>query len=436
MKNRTIFADAYQRRNEKMKIMIVNGDAFVSQEIKTIVLNLGYEVVGVIDSGERAIEMAPKLSPDVILMEKVLPGEIEGTKIAETIMGLVDCAFVFVTGKNGDGVVQKTTNVESHNLLLKPFAPSGIKTSIEIAFHKKQFEHRVGEACSDLIAKLKVRTSELEKANQQLRAIINAPTDSMALLGIEGTIVAGNSILAKRFGMEIDELVGKNAYEILPRELSKARKIKLDRVVKTGKPSQFTDKRGNTIFDNHVYPVFDNAGRVIQLAVYGKDITREVEFVGALENANNHLELKTELLEKSNMALKLMLEKSAENRKEIEEDVLFTLSKMVIPYISKIKKAQISQNVRAYIGILENNIKQVTSPFSKNLSFEYVSLTPKEIQVANLIKDGKSTKEIAEALSISKGTADFYRNNIREKIGLRGKKIRLREHLLSFRKST
>ncbi len=418
-----------------LKIMIVDDDYIISESLNAILPDLGYEVVGVVASGEEAVEMVPELKPDLILMDIVMRGGMDGTEAARKIMRLVDCAVVFITGYGTDEIVQRAINVEPHGYLLKPFEPNEVKASIEIAFHKMQVENRLKKAYAEVLSKLKERTSELEASNHQLKALLNAPSDSMALLDLEGTVLAGNPTVAKRFGMEVEKFIGKCIYDLMPKDLAKARKPKIDRVIRTGKPTRFTDKRGKVVFDNSIYPIFDNAGKVIQLAAHGKDITREVESVRKLEEGKRELETKTELLEQANMALKMMLQKSAENREEIEEEVLSTLKKMVVPYISKIKKAEISADVKEYLETLETNLKHVASPFTRKLSYEYIALTPKEIQVANLIRDGKSTKEISEELNMTKGSTEFYRNNIRDKIGLRGKKIRLREHLLTLRKT-
>ena len=418
-----------------LKIMIVDDDYVISEELKEVLLGLEYDVVGVVSSGEAAVETAPGLKPDVILMDIVMPGGMDGTEAAEIIMGLLDCAVVFVTGYGDDEIVERAKNVAPHGYLLKPFEPAEVKASIEIAFHKKQIEDQLKKAYGEALAELEERTSELEASNRKLKALLNAPTDSMALLDLDGAVLAANPITAKRYGTKLDEFVGKCVYDLMPKKLAKSRKAKLDRVVKTRKPSRFTDKRGGGVFDNSIYPIFDNTGKVIQAAFYGKDITREVESLNRLEEGKKELESKTTLLEDANMALKIMLQKSTENRKEIEEEVLSTLKKMVAPYISKIKKAEINPDVREYINTLEANLRHVASPFSRNLSFEYITLTPKEIQVANLVRDGKVTREIAEALNMKNGTVEFYRNNIREKIGIRGKKIRLRSHLLTLRNS-
>lgn len=416
-----------------LKIMIVDDDYVISEELKKVLLALEYDVVGVVSSGEAAVETAPELKPDVVLMDIVMPGGMDGTEAAEIIMGLIDCAVVFVTGYGDDEIVERAKNVEPHGYLLKPFEPAEVKASIEIAFHKKQIEDQLKKAYREVLKELEERTSELEASNRKLNALLNAPTDTLALLDLDGVILAANPITAKRYGMQLDEFIDKCVYDLMQKRLAKSRRIKLNKVIKTGKPSRFTDKRRGRFFDNSVYPVFDNAGKVVQLAFYGKDITREVESLNRLEEGKKALESKTTLLEDANMALKIMLQKSTENRKEVEEEVLTTLKKMVAPYISKIKKAEINSDVREYINTLEANLRHVASPFSRNLSFEYITLTPKEIQVANLVRDGRSTKEISEALNMKNGTVEFYRNNIREKIGIRGKKIRLRSHLITLR---
>jgi PAS domain S-box-containing protein len=419
-----------------LKIMIVDDDFLICEELHGIVLDLEYEVAGVADSGEAAVEMALEVKPDVILMDIVMDNGMDGIEAAGKILESVDCAVIFVTGYGDDEIIERAKEVKPHGYVLKPYTPLEIRSAVEIGFHKKQIKSRLKKAYDGVLTDLKNRTSELETSNHQLEALINAPTDSMLLLGLDGTVLAANPIAAKRIGVKIDEFVGKCAFDFLTKKLAKTRKANIARAIKTKKSARFVDQRRKTIFDNSVYPIFDNDRNVSQVAIYAKDITKEVESRKKLEEGKRELESKTELLQDANMALKIMLQKSKENRGEIEAEVMATLKKMVVPLVQKIKKSEISPTVREHINRLEDNLKHLSSPFSRNLTFEYLSLSPKEIKVANLIRDGKVTREIAEELNVKIGTVEFYRNNIREKIGLRGKKIRLRTHLLSIRHST
>jgi DNA-binding CsgD family transcriptional regulator/phage shock protein A len=152
----------------------------------------------------------------------------------------------------------------------------------------------------------------------------------------------------------------------------------------------------------------------------------------ALKERGKELEIKTSSLEEVNIALKVLLKRIEEHKLEIEESVLFNMKELIVPCIEKLKEGTLDEKQRAYVNSLESNLNDIISPFSRRLSSTYWNFTPAEKKVANLVRYGKTTKEIAEFLYLSSKTIEVHRRNIRRKIGIKNKKVNLRSHLLSI----
>jgi PAS domain S-box-containing protein len=152
----------------------------------------------------------------------------------------------------------------------------------------------------------------------------------------------------------------------------------------------------------------------------------------ALKQRGVELEIKTIGLEEANTALKVLLRQREEDKIELEEKVLLNVRELVLPYLEKLKMKKLGEKQRAYIGIIESNLNDIVSPFVHGLSSKLIKLSPTELQVSNLIKQGNTTKEIAEIMNLATSTIDFHRNNIRKKFGIKNKKINLRTYLSSF----
>lgn len=150
------------------------------------------------------------------------------------------------------------------------------------------------------------------------------------------------------------------------------------------------------------------------------------------KQVEDELRTKTLSLEEVNTALRVLLKKKDEIKAELGEKVLFNVKELVVPYLEKLKNAQLGFELDAYLNILETNLNDITSSFSYKLSSKYLNLTPMEIRVASFIKLGQRTKEIAQLLNLSNRTIESHRDNIRKKLGIKNKKANLRTHLLSF----
>jgi len=151
-----------------------------------------------------------------------------------------------------------------------------------------------------------------------------------------------------------------------------------------------------------------------------------------LEARERELAEKNRNLEEINTALKVLLERREQDRKEFEEQVLGNVKQRVLPNLERLKGTRLEPEAKEYVRTLETGLQEIVSPFLQRLTSSYFDLTPQEIQVAGLVKDGKMTKEIADFLHISTSAVDFHRKNIRKKLGLKSRKANLRSYLLSL----
>ncbi|MBU0673082.1 MAG: response regulator [Proteobacteria bacterium] len=143
-------------------------------------------------------------------------------------------------------------------------------------------------------------------------------------------------------------------------------------------------------------------------------------------------------LEQSNIALRVLLQKFsegdlenlAEREEEMNRNLLLQIKELTEPFLLKLKKTRLNREQQEYLAIIKKNLDQIISPVLQKLLSDEVDLSPAELKVANLIKQNKSTKEIANLLNLSIRTIEFHRDNIRKKLGISGRKTRLKTILM------
>ena len=173
-------------------------------------------------------------------------------------------------------------------------------------------------------------------------------------------------------------------------------------------------------------------GELVGVRTYVIDITDRKKAEKVLKERTRELELQKKSLEELNTAMKVLLIKREEDKTEVEDNVMTNVKELIAPYFGKIKKTKLDDHQKTFLNILESNLNEIVSPFTRKLSLKYLSLTPKEIKIVNMIKIGYTTKKIAKLMNISPRTVDTHRKNIRSKIGLNKKRGNLRSHLLAY----
>ena len=151
----------------------------------------------------------------------------------------------------------------------------------------------------------------------------------------------------------------------------------------------------------------------------------------ALRKRETEMEIQSQHLLEVNSALKFLLKQRDEDKKELQASVVANVKELVAPYLDKLYQSNLDNRQRSYVEVAKANLNDIISPFIGNLSAKHLNLTPTEVQIANFVKHGKTTKDIAEIRNLSFETVRFHRKNIRKKFGIKNKKINLRTYLLS-----
>lgn len=286
------------------RIIIADDEVIISTQLQEFLATKGFDIVAIATSGVQAVEMARRLKPDLMLMDIVMPGELDGISAAAKIYGELKIPVIFLTAYADEAMIQRAKPIGPFGYVLKPIQEQQILAAIEIALHKGNMERRLQEAHDLLEQRVEERTSELR--------------------------------------------------------------------------------------------------------------------------------LKTENLEEMNTALKVLLKRREEDKTELEEKVIYNTKELVLPFLEKLAGTRLDERQRTFVEIMSSNLDDIISPFAKTLSTRYLNLTPSEIQIANLVKHGKTTKEIAGLLNLSTRTIESHRDSIRKKLGIKNQKANLRTHLMSF----
>ncbi len=171
---------------------------------------------------------------------------------------------------------------------------------------------------------------------------------------------------------------------------------------------------------------------LVRVVVSHEEITALKLAQEALKKSQEDLFEQKQSLEETNIALKVLLKQREEDKYELEKKVLTNVKDLVLPYVEKLKNARLKPKEKTLVEIIEDHLNDVISPLLQSFANAKILLTPQEMQVASLVKDGKTSKEIANILNVAETTVNFHRKNLRKKFDLTNKQSNLRSYLLSI----
>jgi len=272
-----------------------------------------------------------------------------------------------------------------------------------------------------------VVTTNEEKFRQLLDAI-----PIMIIVITNGKIVFANKVGKQKFGSHSFEVINRKVIDLYrPEQRSKfkkrERKVIQGRGLKPYEQEYFFSDGSSMIMEVRTIRI-KYQGKPSFLCM-GIDISDHKRNERDLVNKERELKDKSERLQEVNTTLKVLLGNLEIEKARIEENIFSTIKQLVNPYLERLKQSNLNDDQIFLLQVIESNLETVTSPLAHKLSLEGTVLTPSEIRVAGLVREGRTVKETAQLLNLSAETISFQRKRIRTKLGLSNKKVNLRSYL-------
>jgi PAS domain S-box-containing protein len=539
----------------KARILIVEDEGIIAEDIQTSLQELGYEVSGVATSGQEAMRMAAEMRPDLVLMDVVLHGEMDGIEAANQIHSLLKIPIIYLTAYSDDKVLERAKNTEPFGYLIKPFRDRELRSTIEMALFKNELDNKLRESqewlavtlgsigdgliatdqlglvkfmnpvaesltgwpncqaqgrpleeifsakvektgeglaefCQSLTAlrenvsitgkllmtkngssiSIEANASPIKGANdniigivlvfrditertkteERLRLLSEAVAQSsegITVMDLEGKMIFVNEAFAAMHYQAPGELTGKDILTLYPPDLPPDVGGMLKEMKRRGvfNGEVWHLRKDGTVFPGlaHNSVLRNRDGAAIGFIGTLRDITdikanqealrashealeaystsleaKVAERTKELEDSRLELKRYSESLEKTNEALKIIIEGIEDQKKDVEKKISHNLNLSVKPIIDQLKTLELPETLGFLLSSLEFSLNNIFSSFGYNLVKEGHLLTPREIRICEMIRSGLSSKQIAQVMGISPQTILVHRRNIRRKLSL------------------
>ncbi len=316
----------------KAKILIVDDEFTTVSELEELLPAMGYYVVSSAYSGDEALEMAEALEPDLVLMDIVMPGKIDGIAAAQEIKERFGIPVIFLTGHAKEELLERARKAEPLGYVMKPINEGQLDAAIRIALDKNQKDHQLKNAHVQLEKMVRQRTDELTKANEALQ----------------------------------------------------------------------------------------------------KEIAQRERALKSLKQSEAHIKRQARDLHESNVALSVLMKKREKDRQALGKNVVANIKTMVLPLLNELRKGALTGREQECLNLIQSALDKLGASFTSELSAKYLGLSPGELRVAYLVKEGKRSKDIATLLNLSERTVEAYRKNLRKKLNIQNQEINLRTYLMGI----
>jgi PAS domain S-box-containing protein len=247
------------------RILIVEDEGIIAKDIQSTLNRSGYSVIGIASSGEEAIKKAMEIHPDLVLMDIVLEGAMDGVEAAEHIRDHFDIPVVYLTAYSDDTTLQRAKITEPFGYILKPFQEKELYTTIEMALYKHTMQRK------------------LKESEQWLATTLKSIGDAVIATDTGKLITFMNPVAEALTGWKQEEAIGKPLKDVFKIINEKTGKQADDPVAKVLMEGVIVGLANHTVLiakdgtkkpvDDSSAPIRDDKGKIIGVVLVFRDIS-------------------------------------------------------------------------------------------------------------------------------------------------------------------
>lgn len=272
---------------EEIKIIVVEDESIVAEDIKRSLQNMGYFVPAIVSTGEDAIKKAAELMPDMILMDIVLRGEMNGIEAAGQIRTDLNIPVIYLTAYTDDKILEQAKLTEPFGYIIKPFEDKELHSVIEMALYKNRMDNK------------------LRESQDWLSTVLHSIGDAVIATDKEGNVIFMNPVAEKLTGWDQNDAKGRDlaeVFNIINEETEKRVENPAKKVIREGKALNIANhtvlisKENKKIaIDDSAAPIKNTKGELTGVVLVFHDVTErrsmEKQLNEKLEELGNFYEM-------------------------------------------------------------------------------------------------------------------------------------------------
>jgi PAS domain S-box-containing protein len=410
-------------------VLIIDDEVTIHNTMKKALKNDNFELTFA-GNGMEGLENLQRSTPDLVFLDLSMP-VMDGFDFLDSISIQPDDPYlvVVITGHGDDHDVKKSFAKGVNFFLRKPLSMTEVSCLAKRCIAMKSIEREIREHRDNLEQMVAVRTETINNQLHFQQNLIDSIPTPVFFKDRELTYIGCNVAFAEYMNCAREQILGKSEQDIMSVEDAELHhKMDLQ-----------TLKKKSCAYESTISLRDGGVRRVTICKAVFKNIDSTIGgLIGTIfditerKKAEDKLMLRSRELEEANAALRVVLNQIGDAKREVEKRILRNTRELVIPDLDRLKGKCTGKTQKDSIERIKTSLGKLTSSSVRKTSAIYLTMSPREIQITDLIRMGNSTKSIALMLNITESAVEFHRHNIRKKMGIQHQQANLRAYLMNM----